>query len=167
MPAEKTTLLYEQMLASGFIQLVEEPTREVVCGGVGQTFRLRGGVAPTVSDERSFLVFEEPGYARVAMNFSAEAASGGARLATETRVPTTDPDSHRRFERYWRVIQPGSAAIRRSWLRAAKCRTEGGEEAPALARVGEFGSNGGGPAWQELPVDGPLPPAGRGCQKAG
>jgi hypothetical protein len=167
LPAEKRTLLYEQMLASGFIQLVEEPTREVVCGVVGQTFRLRGGVAPAVSDERSFLVFEEPGYARVAMNFSAEAASGGARLATETRVPTTDPDSHRRFERYWRVIQPGSAAIRRSWLRAAKCRTEGGEEAPALARVGEFGSNGGGPAWQELPIDGTLPPAGRGCQKAG
>jgi len=167
LPAEKTTLLYEQMLASGFIQLVEEPGREEVCGGVGQTFRSRGGVAPAVRDARSFLAFEEPGYARVAMNFSVEAASGGARLATETRVLTTDPDSRRRFERYWREIQPGSAAIRRSWLRAAKRRTQGGEEAPALACVGELGSNGGRPAWQELPMDGPPSRAGCGCEKAG
>jgi hypothetical protein len=101
------------------------------------------------------------------MNFSVEAASGAARLATETRVETTDPDSRRRFERYWRVIQPGSAAIRRSWLRAAKRWTEGGEETSALARVGELGSKGGGPAWQELPMDGPPPRAGCGCQKAG
>jgi len=142
LPAEKTTSLYEQMLAFGFIQLAEEPGREVVCGGVGQMFRLRGGVVPAVGDARSFLAFGEPGYARVAMNFSVEAADGGARLATETRVVTTDPDSHRRFGRYWRVIRPGSAAIRRSWLRAARRRAERGTEAP----VRDTGSRRGWPS---------------------
>lgn len=129
LPSEKTASLYEQMLAFGFIRLGEEPGREVVLGGVGQMFRLRGGVAPAVRDARSFLAFEEPGYARVAMNFSVGATGDGARLATETRVATTDPDSHRRFGRYWRVIRPGSAAIRRSWLRAARRSVERGEKA--------------------------------------
>ena len=129
LPSEKTASLYEQMLAFGFIRLGEEPGREVVLGGVGQMFRLRGGVAPAVRDARSFLAFEEPGYARVAMNFSVGATGDGARLATETRVATTDPDSHRHFGRYWRVIRPGSAAIRRSWLRAARRSAERGEGA--------------------------------------
>lgn len=146
LPAEKTTSLYEQMLAFGFIRLAEEPEREVVLGGVGQMFRLSGGVTPVVRDARSFLAFGEPGYARVAMNFSVEAARGGTRLATETRVLTTDPDSRRRFGRYWRVIRPGSAAIRRSWLLAAKRRAEGGEKAPALASARDLDSRGGGSA---------------------
>ena len=129
LPSEKTAALYEQMLDFGFIRLGEEPGREVVLGGVGQMFRLRGGVTPAVGDARSFLAFEEPGYARVAMNFSVEVTGDGARLATETRVATTDPDSRRRFGRYWRVIRPGSAVIRRDWLRAARRRAERGEAA--------------------------------------
>lgn len=124
LPAEKTVSLYEQMLAFGFTQLAKEPGREVVCGVVGQMFKPRGGVTPAVGDVRSFLAFREPGYARVAMNFSAEAVEGGARLATETRVMTTDPTSRRRFALYWGAIRPGSAAVRRSWLRAAKRRAE-------------------------------------------
>ena len=124
LPAHGATSLDGQMLDFGFVRLAEEPGREVVCGGIGQMFKLRGGVAPTVGDTRAFLAFREPGYARVAMGFSAEAAEGGARLLTETRVQTTDPASRRRFGRYWRVIRPGSAAIRRSWL--APRRAEGG-----------------------------------------
>lgn len=126
LPTDETVSLYEQMLALGFIQLGEESDREVVCGGVGQMFRLRGGVTPFVRDAPSFLAFEEPGYARVAMNFSVRPAGGHTELATETRVLTTDPGARRRFGRYWRVIRPGSAAIRRSWLRAAKRRAERG-----------------------------------------
>lgn len=126
LPSAKTTPLYEQMLAFGFIRLGEEPGREVVLGGVGQMFRLRGGLAPAVRDARSFLAFEEPGYARVAMNFSTVVTGDGSRLATETRVATTDPDSRRRFGRYWRVIRPGSAAVRHGWLRAARRRAERG-----------------------------------------
>jgi hypothetical protein len=145
LPADKTASLYEQMLAFGFVRLGEEPAREMVLGVVGQMFRLRGGVPPDVRDARSFLAFEEPGFARVAMNFSVEAAGGGATLSTETRVVTTDPDSRRRFGRYWRLIRPGSAAIRRSWLRAAKRQAEGGE-AVTVASTGERGPREGGPS---------------------
>ena len=75
-----------------------------------------------------------------------EVAGDGARLATKTRVATTDPGSRRRFGRYWRVIRPGSAVVRRGWLLAAKRRAEDGEEAPALASAGYLGSKGGGPS---------------------
>ncbi len=126
LPADGEISLYEQMLDFGFTRLAEEPGRGVVCGVIGQMFEPRGGAAPSVDDPRSFLAFREPGYAMVAMSFSAEAAGGGARLTTETRVLTTDPASRRRFGRYWRAIRPGSVAIRRSWLRAAKRRAEGG-----------------------------------------
>ena len=126
LPADGEISLYEQMLDFGFTQLAETPGREVVCGGIGQMFEACGGVAPAVGDARSFLAFREPGYAKVAMSFSAEVTEGGAWLTTESRVLTTDPVSRRRFGRYWRVIRPGSAAIRRSWLRAAKRRAERG-----------------------------------------
>jgi hypothetical protein len=45
-------------------------------------------------------------------------AAAGSVLSTETRVFATDPAGRRRFARYWRVIYPGSAIIRRMWLRA-------------------------------------------------
>jgi hypothetical protein len=37
-------------------------------------------------------------------------------------VLCTDAASRRRFRLYWRVIHPGSAAIRVAWLRAIRRR---------------------------------------------
>ncbi len=45
-------------------------------------------------------------------------------VTAETRVYATDASARRRFARYWRVIYPGSALIRRRWLRAMKRRAE-------------------------------------------
>jgi hypothetical protein len=125
LPTEKTKPLYEQMPASGFLFLAEGPGREVVGSEIGQMWKPLGGSAPTIRDARQFVAFEEPGYAKVAMNFFVEPADRGTRLTTETRIMTTDAVSRRRFALYWRVIYPGSALIRRSWLRAAKRRAEG------------------------------------------
>jgi hypothetical protein len=127
LPTEKTTSLYEQMLGFGFVPLGDKPNRELVAGMIGQMFKLRGET-PTIRDACEFVAFEEPGYAKAAMNFFVESADRDTLLTTETRVMTTDSASRRRFGRYWRVIYPGSAAIRRSWLRAAKRRAEQGAE---------------------------------------
>jgi len=68
-----------------------------------------------------------PRFAKTAMNFLVEEEEGGwCRLATETRVLGTDDGARRRFAVYWRVIYPGSALIRRMWLRAVKERAEAG-----------------------------------------
>jgi hypothetical protein len=45
-------------------------------------------------------------------------------LTTETRVHIADPESRRKFERYWRVVRPFSGLIRSQVLRAAKRRAE-------------------------------------------
>jgi len=59
------------------------------------------------------------------MNFIVEReAPNICRVTTETRVYATDPASVRKFARYWRVIYPGSALIRRMWLGAIKRRAE-------------------------------------------
>ena len=39
-------------------------------------------------------------------------------VSTETRVFANSPEARRRFAAYWRAIYPGSALIRRMWLRA-------------------------------------------------
>ena len=52
-------------------------------------------------------------------------ARGGSSVTTETRVYAATGSAARAFAVYWRVIQPGSDIIRRSWLRAIKRRAEG------------------------------------------
>ena len=59
------------------------------------------------------------------MNFLVEDAGPGVCLVTtETRVYATDPSAAGTFARYWRLIYPGRALIRRMWLRAIKQRAE-------------------------------------------
>ena len=59
------------------------------------------------------------------MNFLVEDEGGGwTRVTTETRVFATDAAATRRFAAYWRLIYPGSALIRRMWLRAIARRAE-------------------------------------------
>jgi hypothetical protein len=124
LPTGSSEPLLAQMMDSGFVFLGEEPDREVILGVIGQMFKLRGD-APAIRNAREFVAFEEPGYAKAAMNFYVEpVVDDGTELFTETRVLTTDPASHRRFGWYWRVIYPGSALVRRSWLYAAKRQAE-------------------------------------------
>ncbi len=124
LPSDGWESLYGQMLDFGFVLLAEEPGRELVFGGIGQMFQVSGGSRPVFRDADGFRAFGKPGYAKVAMNFSVEARAGGAELRTETRVLATDAASRRHFGRYWRLIRPGSALIRRNWLTAAKRRAE-------------------------------------------
>ncbi len=116
--------LLEVATRTTFLQLAEEPSREIVVGTLV--------VAPrgTVIRERTpaaFKALERPGFAKAAMNFRVEAdGTGGSILSTETRVYATDGASKRRFAAYWRIIYPGSALIRRMWLRAIVRRAEAG-----------------------------------------
>jgi len=74
---------------------------------------------------RTFTI-QQSGFAIAMMNFLIEDDGQGACvISTETRVRATDPSAKRRFAAYWRMIYPGSAVIRRMWLRAIKKRAEG------------------------------------------
>jgi hypothetical protein len=123
-PAKKPIL--EVATSSGFALLADQPGREVVVG----TFV----VAPSRPREhltslQNYIDLDAPGYAKAVMNFWMEDEGGGwTRLTTETRVWATDASARRRFAAYWRVIYPGSALIRRMWLRAIQERAERGQD---------------------------------------
>ena len=78
---------------------------EVVFGAAGTPWRPGGGIRPFAE--------ARPGTVRVAVNF----LSDGPRLSTETRIEGVDDAARRAFLRYWRVVGPFSALIRRRWLR--------------------------------------------------
>lgn len=121
-PPERQPLLAVATRTS-FLLLREEQNREIVVGTVVVSPPgWRPSRRPTPED---FKAFHEPGFALAAMNFFLEDANPGAcRVTTETRVYATDLSVRRRFAAYWRVIYPGSALIRRMWLRAIALRAE-------------------------------------------
>jgi hypothetical protein len=113
-----------------FLTLGEAPGRELAIGTV--VIAPRGWRRAAAATPEAFRALSAPGFARAAMNFRvAPDGRGGTLVSTETRVHATDPSARRRFAAYWRVIYPGSALIRRGWLRAIARRAE--REAPAAA----------------------------------
>lgn len=117
---------------SGFVRLADDPPRELVIGAMVVAPPGTGGtVSPRIFRERL-----PPGFARAAMNFVVTAdGSRGSIVSTETRVYASDAAARRRFAVYWRVIYPGSAIIRRMWLRAiARRATDREADAPPASR---------------------------------
>jgi hypothetical protein len=122
-PAE--TPILRVATSSGFLLLADDPAREVV---VGMLVVAPRGAGARIDSPREFAALDAPGYAKAVMNFRMTDEGGGwTRLTTATRVFATDASSRRRFAGYWRVIYPGSALIRRMWLRAVRERAEGAE----------------------------------------
>jgi len=115
--------LVEGFTRGGFFVLADRPD-ELVLGVVGRFWTPDGGIQRIAADE--FVTFAEPGFAKAVFNFHAREVAGGTVLTTETRIQGTDERARRTFLRYWRVVMPGSAAIRRAWLRAIRKRAERG-----------------------------------------
>ena len=105
----------------GFVALRDEPD-ELVFGGVGRFWQASGGLRRI--DAAEFRDFADPGWAKAAFNFAVERRDGVTLLRTETRVAGTDDRARRSFSRYWRVVHPGSALIRITWLHAIRRRAE-------------------------------------------
>ncbi len=116
-PARRLGL--NEIVQSGFVVLEEEPDREIVLGVVGKFWRLTSGIHRI--DAGEFVGFDTPGFAKGAWNFVvSERQGGGSTVVTETRVLCTDADARRKFTRYWRLVGPFSALIRRLLLHTIK-----------------------------------------------
>jgi len=80
---------------------------------------------PEISSPEQFSAFNEPGYMKVAINFRFISTDNKETLlTTETRVDGTTKTDSSVFGRYWRIIYPGSAIIRRVWLDTIKKKAE-------------------------------------------
>ncbi len=100
---------------SGFVWLADDVPRELVIGTVIRApAGTRGVLTPQAWQED--LV---PGFTLATVSFLVTAdGPDRSHVSTETRVFANSPSARRRFAAYWRVIYPGSAIIRRMWLRA-------------------------------------------------
>jgi hypothetical protein len=108
-------LTLRDMTRSGFVVLDEDPGTEIVLGLVGRFWLAKGGLRRVEASD--FVEFSEPGYVKAVMNFLVESAGPDrSTVTTETRVMATDPGSLRSFRRYWTLIAPFSALIRRRML---------------------------------------------------
>ncbi len=117
---------FDGMTEIGFADLGGAGGEEMVFGGIGQPWHLKGGEMVKVEDASSFTGFDRPGFVKMAMDFRLRGTAGGTRLETNTWVQATDPDSRRRFRAYWMVVRFGSGIIRRSLLGAIARRAEAG-----------------------------------------
>ena len=120
----RSDTLIELSLRNGFLDLGTRPGEEFVAGAIGRFWSLHGNAPLPIGSLEEFTRFDEPGYAKAALNFVLEPGGRGTLVRTETRVLGTDPQASTLFRRYWRVIYPGSALIRISWLNAIRRRAE-------------------------------------------
>ena len=114
----------DALLAGGFIVLAEAPGEELVLGVAGRPWAVRADSLDRLDGPADFLSYARPNAIRAAMNFFMQREGGCTRLVTETRVAATDPAAKRTFGRYWRIVMPGSALIRREALRNVRIRAE-------------------------------------------
>jgi hypothetical protein len=97
-------------------RLAADEPHELVLGMVGRFWGSSAPAHPPV-DLAGFAAFDEPGWAKAAMNFALVPERGGTRLTTETRVATTDERMRRLVGLYWVGVRAGSGLMRHDLLR--------------------------------------------------
>lgn len=112
-----------QVELPGWLLLGEEPNREIAFGAVGKFWRPViewRDVAPA-----DFAAFAEPGWGKIAANFSvAPYGESHTLLSYQCRTVTTDPGAQRHFVRYWWLMRPFVGHIMRATLNAIKADAE-------------------------------------------
>ena len=107
--------LLQETIALGWGVLAEEPGHEIVVGAVTRPWEANVRFESVPAEE--FAAFAEPGYVKIVWTLVAEPlGEGRSEFRTETRVATTDAHARARFRRYWAVMSPGIALIRRQSL---------------------------------------------------
>lgn len=113
----KGGLTLDRITKDGFGLVAERPGQEIVLGVTGRFWKASAKLTPATRE--TFQRGPPPGEVLAAWNFLVEPAPDDhARLSTETRILAADVDTRLTFKRYWLVVHPGSALIRRSMLAA-------------------------------------------------
>jgi hypothetical protein len=99
-----------------WLLLAEESNVELVLGQVARPWQPTANALAVPPGD--FAAFDRPGFAKIALSLRVQPhGAGGTIFTAETRVAVTDPQSLRRFRRYWTLIGPFSEIIRRIALR--------------------------------------------------
>ena len=106
-------------LRLGWGVLTDQAGREIVLGAVTRPWEPN----PAFYDllPRDFLAFVEPGFVKIAWTLRVDPLPDGTSVfRTETRALATDVDARAKFRRYWALVSPGVALIRRAMLEPIK-----------------------------------------------
>jgi uncharacterized protein YndB with AHSA1/START domain len=104
-----------ETLGLGWGVLAEEPDREIVVGAYTQPWHEQVTFHPLPPEE--FAGFNQPGYVKIAWTLGAEPLGPNTSLlVTRTRAVATDPQSRKRFRRYWAPMSAGIILIRYAGL---------------------------------------------------
>jgi hypothetical protein len=95
--------------------LAEEPDREIVIGAYTQPWHEQVRFHPLPPEE--FAGFDRPGYVKIVWTLQAEPLGpNDSLLITRTRAVATDPQSRKRFRRYWGPMSAGIILMRYAGL---------------------------------------------------
>lgn len=116
--ASPRTFRFKDMVGLGWILLGETPGVEMVLGQVSHPWKAVADSTHAPTTPEQYTSFDEPGFAKIAASLRIDPYGNESSILTmETRVALTDEESRRRFRRYWLLIGPFSALIRRMALR--------------------------------------------------
>ena len=118
-----TAGLLGSALGMGWGLLAHERDREIVLGAATRPWEPQPVFRDLMPGE--FSAFAEPDYVKIAWTLRVDPDGEGACVfRTETRAIATDVDARRKFRRYWALVSPGVALIRRVMLLPVKCEAE-------------------------------------------
>ena len=123
----------------------EPPDREIAFGAVGKFWLPVIEWRDVIPED--FSGFTEPGWGKIAANFSVmRYGEHSTLLSYQCRTVTTDPESQRRFMRYWWLIRPFVGHIMRATVSKIKADAEAGDGTEMMRVLVIFGSKRGGTA---------------------
>ena len=113
---EPASLRLADMTEHGeWVRLGENEPHEFAFGAIGRFASGETGWRDT--DASEFTSFREPGWSRIACNFSLRPYGADRTLVTyESRTQANDPGSRRTFLRYWRLVRTGVGIVMRAQL---------------------------------------------------
>lgn len=112
--------LLKQMQSKGF-RIMEGSNSELLIGFLLMYNNARN---PIFDEQFNFKEFNQAGTGKVTANFFIEEGEKQIELSTETRIYLCDSKTKMKFTLYWTIVYPGSALIRRIWLKAIKRKAE-------------------------------------------
>jgi uncharacterized protein YndB with AHSA1/START domain len=132
-----------ETLGLGWGVLAEEPDREIVVGAYTQPWHEQVTFHPLPPEQ--FAGFNQPGYVKIAWTLGAEPLGPNTSLlVTRTRAVATDPQSRKRFRRYWAPMSAGIILIRYAGLPLMRREAERRAAHAGQARPHGVGSGRGG-----------------------
>jgi hypothetical protein len=110
--------LEAELVSLGWGVLAEVPEREIVLGAVTKPWE--ANVTFRAIPASDFASFGTPGFVKIVVSLRADPVGDRSIFRTETRAVATDGEARARFRRYWSLVSPGIALIRRMSLTPVK-----------------------------------------------